>query len=213
MKYSSMFRKFLVVPALLSSVSLVADTLILRDGRRIEGRLLSVRDDVVEFDDARGFAGRQRLRLSRDDIIGIQFERGQRSRPPSPPPAFQGGRRSGQRERQVMVAATVRAVDTNIDVQAGQDIFVESSGEVHWGPNRRNGPAGEQNSPMNPQRPMPNRPAAALIGRVGDGSNDYFFIGLDRGPIRMRSSGRLFLAVNDDYLQDNSGALRVIVYY
>jgi hypothetical protein len=59
---------------------------------------------------------------------------------------------------------------------------------------------------------MPNRPAAALIGRVGD-SDEYFFIGDDEGAIRMRSSGRLFLAVNDDYLKDNTGSFRVTVYY
>src|SRR6266567_1687907 len=30
---------------------------------------------------------------------------------------------------------------------------------------------------------------------------------------RMRSAGRLFLGINDDYLQDNTGYFRVIVYY
>ena len=40
-----------------------------------------------------------------------------------------------------------------------------------------------------------------------------FYIGNDNGPIRVRSSGRLFLGVNDDYLQDNSGNFRVVVYY
>jgi hypothetical protein len=57
---------------------------------------------------------------------------------------------------------------------------------------------------MNPNRPMPNRPGAALIGRVGNNA-DYFFIGGDNGPIRMRSSGRLFLGLNDDVLEDNTG--------
>jgi hypothetical protein len=59
---------------------------------------------------------------------------------------------------------------------------------------------------------MPNRPAAALIGRIGE-SNDYFFIGDDAGAIRVRGNGRLYLGVNDDYLRDNSGAFRVTVYY
>ena len=52
---------------------------------------------------------------------------------------------------------------------------------------------------------MPNRPGASLIGRIGE-SNDYFFIGDDTGPIRVRDNGRLPIsAINDDYLQDNSG--------
>ena len=112
-----------------------------------------------------------------------------------------------------MVVANVRWVGTNIDVQAGQDVYFEASGEIRWGPNRRDGPAGEQNSPVNPNRPMPNRPGAALIGHVGENSTDSFFIGMERGAIRMRSSGRLFLGVNDDNLQDNSGSFRVVVYY
>ena len=38
-------------------------------------------------------------------------------------------------------------------------------------------------------------------------------IGDDRGAIRMRSSGRLYLGINDDNLQDNTGYFTVIVYY
>jgi hypothetical protein len=59
---------------------------------------------------------------------------------------------------------------------------------------------------------MPNRAGAALIGRVGQGQ-DVFFIGGEEGEIRVRNTGRLYLGVNDDYLQDNSGAFRVVVYY
>jgi hypothetical protein len=60
---------------------------------------------------------------------------------------------------------------------------------------------------------MPNRNAAALIGKIGNGSTDYFFIGDESGPVRMRASGRLYLGINDDVLTDNSGNFRVVVYY
>ena len=53
--------------------------------------------------------------------------------------------------------------------------------------------------------------AAALIGRVGD-SSDCFFIGDDKGVIRVRSSGRLYLGVNDDFLKDNTGSFRVTLH-
>ena len=208
-----------VIPILLLGASLSADTLLLRDGRRIEGQLISVQNGVVEFDDVRQVTGSRAVRLGRDVVLGIEFDRNDRNTTgyPAPPDSFGGrrggGRPSGLRERQVMVGATVRSVDTNIDVQAGQDVYFEASGEIHWGPNRRNGPEGEANSPFNANRPLPNRQAAALIGRVGQSASDAFFIGADRGPIRMRSSGRLFLGVNDDVLEDNSGAFRVIVYY
>ena len=69
-----------------------------------------------------------------------------------------------------------------------------------------------RNSPTNPGRPMPNRPAAALIGKVGSG-DDIFFIGDDTAAIRVRNAGRLYLGVNDDVLNDNRGNFRVTVYY
>jgi hypothetical protein len=101
--------------------------------------------------------------------------------------------------------------DAGVSVRAGQEVYFSSVGRTHWGKDRRDDAGGERNSPRNPSRPIPDRPAAALIGRIDNG--DPFFIGKDDGPIRMRSSGRLSLGVNDDYLQDNSGDLRVTVYY
>jgi len=215
--------RWLVLPAVLAASTLNADTLVLRDGRRIQGQLVSIYNGVIEFQDAQSFGSGRSLRFDRNDVLGIEFERidqntGRFSSPGGPggpgrPGSSDGRRPSGLRERQVMVLANVRWVDTGIDLQPGQDVYFESSGEVRWGQNRRDGPGGEQNSPYNANRPMPNRPAAALVGRVGANSTDYFFIGDSRGPIRMRAPGRLFLAVNDDVLEDNSGAFRVIVYY
>ena len=57
---------------------------------------------------------------------------------------------------------------------------------------------------------MPDRGAAALIGKIGP-NGDPFFIGDDRAGIRVRGSGRLYLGINDDFLQDNSGWLRVVI--
>jgi hypothetical protein len=212
MKSSSRWSLILSATVFLT-VTLKADTLVLRDGRRIEGQLISVRNGVVEFDDARSFGGRT-LRIDRDQVLGIQFDPddGDGNRNPSRPQS-RGGGTSGLRERQVMVQANVPWIDTNVNVQSGQDVYFQAVGEVTWGPGRRHGPGGETGSPMNANRPMPNRPAAALIGRVGDNTTDHFFIGINGGPIRMRSSGRLFLGVNDDYLVDNSGSFRVVIYY
>src|SRR5262245_49307800 len=221
MKRFSMRCSLIVFPALLLVATLTADTLVLRNGRRLEGQLISVRNGVVDFEEGR-FGGGRMLRFDRDEVLGIEFDRNDRfnrndsnyPQQPSYPqqPTSQGGRPSGLRGRSVMVPANVQWIDTNIEIKSGQAVFFEANGEVRWGGNRRAGPAGEPNSPMNPNRPMPNRPGAALIGRVGN-TADYFFIGGDTGPIRMRSSGRLFLGLNDDVLEDNTGYLRVVVYY
>ena len=197
-----------------------ADVLVLRQGPRVDGQLISVRDGVVEFE-ARGRGGRERMRVDRADVLRIELDEDQRGGDRDDRDARDSrgddrrddhGRPAGLRERDVSVDSWTAWKDTGVEVRAGQTIYFGASGRVRWGPNRQDGPEGERNSPRNPQRPMPNRPSGALIGRIGD-RDEPFFIGDDQGPIRVRSSGRLFLGVNDDYLKDNTGSFRVTVYY
>lgn len=194
------------------SALLSADTIVLRDGRRVDGELIAVVNGVVEFQAERGSFGSERVRLNRSDVVRIELEPERRNIPEDrqPPPGSQ--RPAGLREREVVVDAKRSWNDTGVEVRGGQTIYFAATGRVHWGPGREDGPEGEHDSPHNAARPIPGRPGAALIGRVGDG-NDYFFIGNDRGAIRMRSSGRLFLGINDDNLQDNGGNFRVTVFY
>lgn len=199
-----------MVLTLVTAVSLQADTLYLRDGSRVQGELVAVRNGTIEFEERRGFGAGRTLRFDRDEVVRIEFENARRS---GGYDFAGGGRPSGMRERQTIVSGDVAWNDSGIDVRAGQTIYFEAQGQVRWGRDRRDGPAGERNSPSNPNRPMGNRNAAALIGKIGNGSNDYFFIGDDTGPMRVRSSGRLYLGVNDDVLADNSGNFRVVVYY
>jgi hypothetical protein len=201
-----------VVVMLALAAGLQADTLYLRDGSRIQGELLSVRNSTIEFEERRGFGGARVHRFDRDEVARIEFETVRRPGSGGSE-SLGGGRPSGMRERQVIVSADVPWNDAGIEVRAGQTVYFEAQGQVRWGRDRRDGPAGERNSPSNPNRPMGSRNAAALIGKVGNASNDYFFIGDETGPIRMRSNGRLYLGINDDVLTDNSGNFRVVVYY
>jgi hypothetical protein len=202
-----------------TATAVSADTLVLRDGRRIQGTLVAVRDGTVEFEGQRGLFGRERMRVERADVVRIEFDEvgsGQQYRDDDRDSrdnrAVDGGRPSGMRERDVSVSASDRWTDTGITVRAGQTIYVSATGRVRWGPGRQDGPAGERNSPRNDGRPLPGRPAGALVGRVGDG-DDVFFVGDDTGGLRMRGSGRLYLGVNDDFLDDNSGAFRATIHY
>ena len=189
-------------------LALVADTLVLRNGTRLQGELLGIRNGRIEFEERSGYGRGRRLEFDRDEVVRIEFD--------DPREASRDGapvRPFGMRERTAIVNSNTPWTDTSVDVRAGQTIYFAPQGEVRWGPDRRDGPEGERNSPSNPNRPMPNRPAAALIGKMGAESNDIFFIGAEQGPIRVRSSGRLYLGINDDYYNDNSGTFRVVVYY
>lgn len=214
----------LVTGLLLAAAAVIvsADTLVFRDGREVRGRLVGVRDGTIEFQERGGFQDRgvpsgRVLRVPRDDVRRIELddygydERSGRGSGEQPGRGFEG-RRGGMREREVRVAADRPWTDTGIDVRDGQVVYVEARGEVIWGRGREDGPQGERNSSYNANRPIPNRPGGSLIGRVGAG-RDVFFIGNETGAMRMRGGGRLFLGINDDYLQDNRGFWTVTVYY
>jgi hypothetical protein len=196
----------LVIPALS-----YADTLVLNNGRRLQGELIGVFGREIEFEEREG--GRRRsVRILREEIDRIEFDGRRGDGDPDNRDDRVGGIPRGMRERRVNVAAREQWSDTGIDVRAGQQIYFSAEGETRWGPNRRDSAAGERNSPTNAGRPLPDRPAAALIGRIGE-RDEFFFIGGEAGPFRARASGRLYLGINDDVLTDNSGTLRVIVYF
>jgi hypothetical protein len=194
------------------TVVVSADTLVMRNGQRISGRLIGLREGVFEFEEDRGLRRGRVIRVEQVDVRTIEldqdgpgpFDRADRDSEPVARPR-------GLRERDVNVQARTQWTDTGVSVRNGQTIFFEASGRVRWGSSRQDGPEGENNSPRNPSRPIPARPAAALIGRVGDEAP--FFIGSDTEGIRVRGSGTLFLGINDETLDDNSGSFRVTVYY
>jgi hypothetical protein len=187
---------------------LSADTLFMRDGRRISGELMSVRGSVIEFQEWTGRSGRV-LRVDRADVRRIEFDEGQGGRPGSGP----GGRPSGMRERAVNVPGNRQWTDTGLEVEAGQTIYFSARGEISWAPGQSSGPEGGRGVSSSSKWPLPNRPGASLLGRVGTSSSDSFYIGTEQGAFRIRESGRLYLGINDDYLKDNRGGFTVTVYY
>jgi hypothetical protein len=209
--------RLLLVVAFVSALPMtaVADVLVLRNGSRVQGELISVRGGVIEFEERRGVGSGRTVRYDRGDVVRIELDSypGNDNYNDRYPGGGFAGRPAGLRERQVIVAANQPWTDSGIDVRPGQTVYFEARGEIRWGRDRRDGPAGERDSPNNPNRPIGSRPAAALIGRVGNGNDDSFFIGANTGPVRVRSGGRLYLGVNDDFLQDNSGNFQVVVRY
>ena len=212
-----------VAALLLGAAPLAADTLVLRDGRRIQGELISVQRGIIEFREDRGFRDSRIIQVRRDEVQRIDIEEVRVA--PQPEPDDRGGRfggggrggggrPGGMRERESWVAANVAWTDTGIDVQDGQVVyFTTHDGDIQWrrGDHARAG--GDPSAPYDRNRPIPGRPIGALIGKIGARSSDYFFIGDNEGPMRLRGGGRLFLGINDSNVTDNQGAYRVTVYF
>jgi hypothetical protein len=239
------FPKVFAATALvgLTGLPALADTLVLNDGSRLRGTLVSMNRQTVVFDEDRSSGNNQpartrRIRVPLDRVDAIDFtdqgnygsddswssdtrsndswsDRTRSNDTWSNNDDYYGNNTSGNnsnlRQRAVLVNADRPWTDTGITVRAGDVIRFDPSGVIQWGPGRQDGPGGEVNSPSNRNRPMANQPGGALIGRIGTGSGDMFYVGADRGTFRARTSGRLYLGVNDDYMQDNSGSFRVIV--
>jgi hypothetical protein len=108
----------------------------------------------------------------------------------------------------IVVSSTQRWTRTGITVRQGETLTFNSTGEVQMGLDAEDiaTPAGAKSGRLAPGAPLPNSLAGALIGRIGNGRP--FGIG-DQTSIPAPASGQLFLGINDDQLNDNTGEFRV----
>jgi hypothetical protein len=111
---------------------------------------------------------------------------------------------------EIVVYPQERWTDTGLRVRAGDLMYFDSTGNIRLSSDRSDvaTAAGARSGRRAADSPLSNQVAGALIGRIDNG--DPFFIG-NRRTVRAPSSGRLYLGVNDDYLEDNSGTFRVMV--
>jgi hypothetical protein len=121
-----------------------------------------------------------------------------------------GGGGQDTTETAVTMDPTDHWTNTGIMVRAGDVIRLNTSGSVRTAPDAQPvGPEGARSARAS-GAPLPNRPAGALIARIGD-DGPWMFVGARQGTIRADRDGTLHLAVNDDYYDDNTGELRVAI--
>lgn len=94
--------------------------------------------------------------------------------------------------------------NTGYTVRKGQRIRISAKGRVSLGSGLFTTPAGI-GSLTDPNKLMKTEPTGALIAVIGDDNNDFIFIGSNREFVAQRD-GMLFLGVNEENLNDNSGA-------
>jgi hypothetical protein len=93
---------------------------------------------------------------------------------------------------------------TGFVVRKGQRLRISATGRVMLGQGRSTTPAGISTLP-DPNKLMPNEPTGALIAVIGDNNNEFIFIGARREFVAAQD-GYLFLGVNENNLDDNTGA-------
>ncbi|HYX31341.1 MAG TPA: LecA/PA-IL family lectin [Pyrinomonadaceae bacterium] len=130
-----------------------------------------------------------------------------------------GDRGRGQREITMNVAANSRAMDTGIDLRAGDPITISATGTITAG--RRVGdvsPDGARGSGLGAvvnARPVPTAGVGALIAyiRMANGQLSQPYLVGSNLSSTVPVDGRLILAINDDDLSDNSGSFSVRIRY
>jgi hypothetical protein len=110
--------------------------------------------------------------------------------------------------REVTVSVASREVwaDSGLDVARGDKVRVSASGRVNLSRAQSAGPEGV--SIADPGKMMPNRPTGGLIAVIGDDNDDFVFIG-QTAEFTAPRSGRLFLMVNENNVEDNTGSFTV----
>jgi hypothetical protein len=101
--------------------------------------------------------------------------------------------------------------DAGMAVRRGDRVAFTATGDIDImsGAGMSAGPAGTTAVSAG-RYPVQGAPAGALIGRIGNGRP--FLIGSNTQPITMTDNGRLFVGVNDNAFDDNSGSFSVSIH-
>jgi len=189
-------------------------TLVMRDGRVLHGKVYHWNPDNVVFDTTSGRGTYNANDVARLYLSGPPARRVFNGDNPTLAGTNRGRGRRGGRMGEPVASVRVEAnqpwTDTGIVVQPGERITFSTNGTISFGKDMNTGPDGDKNLPARASYPVREMPVGGLIGRVGNGR--AFAIGSTRTPITMPAGGRLFLAVNDDDIRDNSGGYDVQLY-
>ncbi len=108
------------------------------------------------------------------------------------------------------VSGKSEGFDTGIEVTKGQKISIETRGKILWNLKDRAycDPGGAVPYRWSENNPLPGAATGAIIGRIGEDSEEYFLIGKEK-EVHTHTSGRLFLGINDVLIHENEGLSRV----
>src|SRR5581483_7990971 len=182
-----------------------ADTIYLKDGRKIEGDVIRFENDqfVVQVANPRTRTGYELAYFSPKEIDRIVID-GRHERADS----------SDQRdavpgvEKNLSVALSDNWVDTGINLKRGQRVRVDASGTVYLDGRTASGPEGLSGH-VDPKSPAPDAPEGILIAAIGENRDAKVFTPGSRGEFRADRDGRLYMTVNKYSFQNAKGFYQV----
>ena len=258
--FNSFRAIFVVIIVLFGSFALFADTIRLKDGSIVKGKVTGFRDG--QFVIVIGEGARQRqMTFFADEIETIEFDSttggsaitkipappaGTQSsnqpkptptpvstptpnsnpnvrvignppaeekpveQPKSDPPATKPKTNAIKINSKVLADNTANGwTNTGWVVRKGQKIKISGTGRISLGNGRYSTPSGVSSLPDN-NKLMKDKPTGGLVAVIGDDNNDFIFVG---GSVEFTATrdGALFLGVNEEYLDDNSGSFDIVI--
>ncbi len=226
---------FVIVTVCMVTVASFADTLRLKDGSIIKGKIVGFQDG--KFTVAIGDGARKReMTFFATEILSIVFDappstvsnrtavytppvnepkpviKTPASEPISNPVTTNSGGPMKPIGWNVKVLADNTAngwTNTGWVVKKGQRIRISGDGQVSLGSGRTATPSGNSEIVDN-MRLLKNVPTGALIAVIGDDNDEFIYVGMEREVTATRD-GALFLGINEGNLDDNKGSFDVKV--
>lgn len=176
----------------------------LKSGQTVTGQMVDMRGTNASRIDFKTADGDQRLDVS--DVSRIVLARTEAAVNATTTAATSGT--SPQAGSGIVVSGRQPWTSTGIMVRRGETVRLNTTGEVRVGPGPDDAanPAGVQGGRTAAGTPIPSSIVGALIGRIGNG--EPFGIG-NQASFPAPASGLLFLGINDNNFDDNSGEFRV----
>jgi hypothetical protein len=184
------------------------NTIVLRDGQVIHGKLYDIKGDTVTVN----VTSSDRRDFNMSNIARIYMNHEAARSVFNASSSTGAVATTGQAGGTVQVQGNRQWTDTGITVRKGDRVAFQSSGEINFGSSgdMKAGPDGQGSfTGSHGSYPVPQMPVGGLIGRVGNSAP--FPIGSNSQAITMPANGRLFLGINDDRVDDNSGAFSVTI--
>ncbi len=217
------------------SVAAFADTIRLKDGSIIKGKIVSFGGGkfVVAI-------GQRQMTYLASEVESIQFDSdsmpmtvktstdtpvktngsstvitvGNTNRPPTTSPKSDSNQTTTPPVKPIELSVKVLADNTANGwtnsgwvVKKGQRIRISGAGRVSLGGGRYTTPDGIASLP-DAEKLKKDEPTGGLIAVIGDNNNEFIFIGDNKEFVATRD-GALFLGINEGNLDDNSGVFDV----
>ncbi|MEQ1641886.1 MAG: LecA/PA-IL family lectin [Pyrinomonadaceae bacterium] len=228
---SRVFKSFFSLLIILAVSTLaLADTIRLKDGSTIKGKIVGFSNG--KFIVAMGDGTRKReMSFAADEVESVKFDDAgtvtnrtasyetptTKNDPKSTskvvvdnPPQKNSSERMKPITWNIKVTADSTAngwTNTGWVVKKGQRIRITGDGKVSLGKGSSSGPGGIA-SFEDSQKLLKNVATGALIAVIGDDNNDFIYVGSSR-EITATRDGALFLGINEGNLDDNTGSFNV----